>query len=105
MQEWFKKTGGYWTFGIFLLALLGAMGGVGVWGLSAQDDTQTARGGEVSTKAESEIKRIEDKMTSEVKRVDGRVDTNLVLIRDINTKLNRIDGKLDTLLTRVTAKQ
>ena len=103
MREWFKKTSGYWTFGIFLLALLGGMGGLGHWGLNAQDAKQDAKIEKASAVAESELNRVEGQTGSEVKRLDGRVDTNLELIKQISVKLNGMDRKLDTLLIRVSA--
>lgn len=124
MREWLEKHGAYWTFGLFLLALLGTMGGAGVWGLNAQDARQDAKVESVSVQvnkasavAESDIRRVEEKVESEVKRLDNRVDTTLELIEQISArldrmddrfdrmgdKLDRMDAKLDTLLMRVAA--
>ena len=131
MREWLEKHGGYWTFGLFLLALLGAMGGVGVWGLNAEVAKQDAKVESVSTfvrkvsaVADADIRRVEEKVEGEVKRLDNRADTGIELIGQINArldrmddrfdrmdaklnrvdgKLNRMDGKLDTLLMGMSA--
>lgn len=103
MREWLKKHGGYWTFGIFLLALLGSMGGLGIWGLEAQDEKRVISDEKIAEVAAAENKRVEEKTEAEIKRLDTRADTNLELIGQMNAKLDRMDGKLDMLLMRVSA--
>ncbi|MDE0333740.1 MAG: hypothetical protein OXI64_02185 [Defluviicoccus sp.] len=101
MREWLHRHGGYWTFGLFLLALFGAMGGMGVWGLSAQDDRQNARVESVSAVAESGIRRVEEKVGSEVKRLDDRVDNVLQLLGQIDARFDRVDERLDRVDERL----
>ncbi|MCY4548289.1 MAG: hypothetical protein OXC28_07965 [Defluviicoccus sp.] len=95
MREWFEKHGHYWTFGLFVLAFLGTAGGLGVWGLNAQDSRQNAKVEKVSAVAESGIRRVEEKAESEVRRLDNRVENNLELIRQINARLDRVDDRFD----------
>ena len=101
MREWLHRHGGYWTFGLFLLALFGAMGGMGVWGLSAQDDRQNARVESVSAVAESGLRRVEEKVGSEVKRLDDRVDNVLELLGQIDARFDRVDERLDRVDERL----
>ena len=108
MREWLEKHGGQWTFGLFLLALLGALGGMGVWGLSAQDARQNARVESVSADvervsavAESGIRRVEEKAGAEIKRLDNRVDNNLELIRQIDARFDRVDERFDRMEERL----
>ena len=108
MREWLEKHGGQWTFGLFLLALLGALGGMGVWGLSAQDARQNARVESVSADvervsavAESGIRRVEEKAGAEIKRLDNRVDNNLELIRQIDARFDRVDERFDRVDERL----
>ena len=101
VREWLEKHGGPWTFGLFLLALLGAMGGMGVWRLGAQDARQDARVESVSAIAESGIRRVEEKLVSEVKRLDNRDDTILELIRQIDARFDRVDERLNRVDERL----
>ena len=102
MREWLEKHGVYWTFGLFVLAFLGTVGGLGVWALDAQDARQTARVervsaevGNVSTAAESELRRVVGKVEAEVKRLDSRDDSTLDLIRRLDARFDRVDERLD----------
>lgn len=104
MREWLEKHGGHWTFGLFVLALLGTMGGAGVWGLNAQDARHDAKVESVSSQvkrmsaiAGSGIRRVEGKVESEVKRLDNRVDTTLELIEQIGARLDRMDDRFDRM--------
>ena len=100
MREWLERHGGYWTFGLFLLALLGALGGLGVWSLGAQDAKQNARVESVSAVAESSIRRVEEKAGAEIKRLDNRVDNNLELIGQIDARFDQVDERLDRMDAR-----
>lgn len=97
MRERFKRQSGYWSFGLFLLALLGTVGGLDVWALNAQDARQRATVEKVSAVAGSDIRRVEEKADSEIKRLDNRVDNNLELIRQIGARLDRMDDRLDRM--------
>ena len=97
MREWLRKHGEHWTFGLFVLALLGTVAGLGVWGLNAQDARQTAEVEKVSAIAESAIRRVEEKAGSEVKRLDSRVESNLGLIKQISARLDRMDDRFDRM--------
>ncbi len=97
MREWFKKQSGYWTFGLFILALLGTVGGLGVWALNAQDARQTAEMEKVSAIAGSAIRGVEAKAETEVKRLDSRVESNLGLVKQINARLDRMDDRFDRM--------
>ena len=95
MREWIKKQSGYWSFGLFILALLGTVGGLGVWALNAQDARQRAEVEKVSAVAGSAIDRVEKQTGSEVARLDARADAALELIKQINARLDRVDDRFD----------
>ncbi len=101
MREWLKKQSGYWSFGLFILALLGTVGGLGVWALNAQDARQRAEMEKVSAVAESAIDRVEKQTGSEVARLDSRADTALELFRQVDTRFNRVDDRLDRVDDRL----
>lgn len=95
MREWIRKQGGVWTFGLFILALIGTVGGLAVWGLNAQDAKQNAKMEKLSAVATAAIRTVDEKAEVEVKRLDNRVDTTLELIKQINARLDRVDDRFD----------
>ena len=97
MREWFRKQSGFWTFGLFILALLGTVGGLGVWALNAQDARQRAEVEKVSAIAESATHRVEKQTGSEIARLDGRADAALELIGQVDARFNRVDDGLDRM--------
>ena len=115
MQEWFRKTGGYWAFGTFILALLALFGGVGHWALNAESAKQDAKVEHAVTAITSEVARVEavalaqvegveTVASAEVAMVEVMVDENRSLINRIDSKLDRMDAKLDALLVRLPAR-
>lgn len=68
--EWIKKHAGLWTFGIFVAAMLGVVGAVGVWGLEVQKK-------EVLAIVEQKVATLKGEIdgTREIlERLEGRVE-------------------------------
>ena len=86
LTHWIKDHAGFWTFGIFVVAILGLLGGIGVWALDSQD------------------RKIMATLTAEAKRLDTRIDGNTELLKLIDKKIDRVDQKIDGLGARVDKK-
>ena len=84
--QWFHDTSGYWTFGIFMLTFLAALGGVGAWALYAQSAIHEAVVSEVANVSKVEIKRI-----------NARVDDNKELLRRMDLRFDTMDAKFDAM--------
>ena len=101
MREWFRKQSGVWNFGLFLLALLGTVGGLAFWGLDAQDAKQNAKVEKLTAIAAAATRAVDEKAGAEVKRLDSRVDSALELTKQINARLDRVDDRFDRMDDRL----
>lgn len=99
--EWARNHAGLWTCGIFIVALLGGIGGLGVWALNAQkqvvvgivEKKETALKGEIDTtrvileRLESRVERLESRVDMGFQRMDKRLD---ILEADLKLILQRL---------------
>ena len=87
LTYWIKDHAGLWTFGILAVAVLGLLGGIGVWALESQD------------------RKVMVALTAEAKRLDARIDGNKELLQRIDRKIDalgeRMDQKIDGLTDRI----
>lgn len=84
LTHWIKDHAGLWTFGILMVAILGLLGGVGLWALESQD------------------RKIMTALTAEAKRLDTRIDGNKEILQRIDKKIDAVDQKIDNLSSRRT---
>ena len=86
LPHWIKDHAGFWSFGILVVAILGLLGGIGVWALESQE------------------RKIMAVLTAEDKRLDTRIDGNTELLKRIDKKIDRVDQKIEELSARVDEK-
>ncbi len=86
LTHWIKDQAGLWTFGILVVAILGLLGGIGLWALESQD------------------RKIMTALTTEAKRLDTRIDGNKEILQRIDMKIDAVDQKIDNLSASVDQK-
>ncbi len=96
--EWIKNHAGLWTFGIFVIAVLGVVGALGAWALEGQKKAVLA----IVEQKEATLKGEIDSTREILERLEKKVD-------DVNTRVdagfNRMDTRIDAILQAILNKQ
>lgn len=92
--ELVRNHAGLWTFGIFVLAVLGGMVGIGAWALDAQKQVVVG----IVEKKEAALKGQVDGKEAALK---GEIDTSRMILERLESRVDRgfqrMDKRLDTL--------
>ena len=91
--KWIREHAGLWTFGILMVVVLTALGGLGAWALAAQDAKQFARNNILQTN-----------LTVEVKRLDGDIVDLKNVLQAVSGKIDRLDIKIDKKIDKLNMK-
>lgn len=91
--KWIREHAGLWTFGILMVVVLTALGGLGAWALAAQDAKQFARNNILQTN-----------LTVEVKRLDGDIADLENVLQAVSRKIERLDIKIDRKIDKLDMK-